>query len=123
MCITLCSAHLNKVSVIFYNANTPAFNANEAHYRMQHIHRRQRYLPGAINVVLLVESRVENRLNFINICRNSLSAASIHQGSNNPSNNDQMKVKNIMNLDLELLAELHFCFLKTDLGGWIAGVA
>ncbi len=81
-----CYAHLNKVHVIFYNANKPAFNANEAHYRMQHIHRGQHYLPGAIYVALLVESRVESRLNFINICRNSLNAASIYHGNNNPLN-------------------------------------
>lgn len=66
---------------------------------MQHIHRRQRYLPGAINVALLVESREESRLNFINIRRNSLCAASIHHGSNNPLNDDQMKVKSVINPD------------------------
>jgi len=68
----------------FYNANTPASNANEVHYRMQHIHRRQRYLLAAINVALLAESR----MNFIIICRNSLCTASIHQGSNKSSNYD-----------------------------------
>lgn len=72
----------------FFNANTPAFNANEVHYRMQRIYRRQRHLLAAINVVLLVESSVESRLNFIIICRNSLCTASIHQGSNNSSNYD-----------------------------------
>lgn len=54
---------------------------------------------NTINVALLVESRVESRLNFINICKNGLFAASIHHGSNNPSNNDEMKVKSVINPD------------------------